>query len=291
MQLNYIISMANLKVRLRFLAMERSLRATGCQLPLRVIPYDDQRFDLPEGSAWWETPEVTGWLQHESAHPTMRKYQCLTISNYQFVDADVCFLRHPESVLEPHSGFITSCGHWHNPAQTYTPESQHYFAQQTTTWQQNVFNTGQFACDRSLYTVEELKAATHREDFVATCLRHPSHEQPGVNLLVAASGVKITNVTLPSTAMESTWAGDYPTDYERYWNEEGRKPYLIHWAGVPMDTPRPINSIFYNFLTREEKAEWDEQTRLSTQARHRSQRSMRAVARRFKNAFRTFREG
>jgi hypothetical protein len=38
MKIDKIISMANQKVRLRFLAMERSLRATGCQLPLWVIP-------------------------------------------------------------------------------------------------------------------------------------------------------------------------------------------------------------------------------------------------------------
>jgi hypothetical protein len=49
MKIEKIITLANNKVRLRFLAMERSLRATGCQLPLLVIPYDDKLFELPGG--------------------------------------------------------------------------------------------------------------------------------------------------------------------------------------------------------------------------------------------------
>ena len=59
MKIDKIISMANQNVKLRFLAMERSLRATGCKLPLLVIPYDNNLFELPAGSTWWEVPEIT----------------------------------------------------------------------------------------------------------------------------------------------------------------------------------------------------------------------------------------
>lgn len=173
MKIDKIISLANQKVRLRFLAMERSLRATGCQLPILVIPYDNNLFDLPEGSKWWEMPEITGWLKVEQAHPMMRKYQCLTIGKYQYVDADICFLRNPENVLEPHSGFITSCAHWRNPEHTYTEESKHIMSQKSTTWQKNVFNAGQFACDRPLFNIEEIKAVAMRPNFVKTCMRFP----------------------------------------------------------------------------------------------------------------------
>lgn len=288
MKIDKIISLANQKVRLRFLAMERSLRATGCQLPLLVIPYDDNLFDLPEGSTWWEVPEITDWLENEKAHPMMRKYQCLTISKYQYVDADVCFLRNPEDILEPHSGFITSCGHWHNPEHTYTEESKLIISQKTTTWQKNVFNAGQFACDTPLFDIEELKAVAMRSDFVKTCMRFPpSTDQEGLNLLVFESGVKITNLTLPPVCMESTWAGDYPADYEPYWADLQSKPYLIHWAGIHMDVPRPINQIFYNFLTQVEKAEWDEQVRQWSLAYRKNSRSVRTIARRFKRAFQT----
>ncbi len=72
MKIDKIISMANEKVRLRFLAMERSLRAVGCQLPLLVIPYDDNLFELPEGSTWWEIPEITSWLKAQKSRPVMR---------------------------------------------------------------------------------------------------------------------------------------------------------------------------------------------------------------------------
>lgn len=287
MKIDKIISLANQKVRLRFLAMERSLRATGCQLPLFVIPYDDNLFDLPEGSTWWEMPEITGWLKIEQAHPMMRKYQCLTVDNYQFVDADVCFLKNPEEVLEPYSGFITCCGHWHNCLHTYTEESRRIISQKTTTWQKSVFNAGQFACDRILFGIEELKAVAMQPDFVETCIKFPFHDQPGLNLLVFNSGVEVTNLTLPPICMESTWAGDYPDDPEPYWTVMERKPYLIHWAGTPMDVPRPINEIFYSFLTQAEKAEWDEQVREWSLVNREKNRSVRVLARRFKHALQT----
>ena len=285
MKLEKIISMANQKVQLRFLAMERSLRAAGCQLPLLVIPYDDNLFELPEGSTWWEIPEITNWLNAEQAHPTMRKYQCLTVGNYQFVDADVCFLRNPEAVLASHSDFITSCGHWRDPSGTCTPASQRLMSSKSTLWQRDVFNTGQFACDRALFTVESLKATALQSDFIETCLRCSYNEQPGLNLLVFASGVDITNLTLPPIHMESTWAGDYPGEYTPYWIDPHRQPYLIHWAGTAMDIPRPINQIFYNFLTSTEKAEWNEQVRQWSWLNRQKNWSVRAIAQRCKRAF------
>jgi hypothetical protein len=187
--------------------MERSLRDTGCDLPLLVIPYDKNLFELPAGSTWWEIPEITHWLDSEKSHPMMRKYQCLTIDNYQFVDSDVCFLRNPQEVLDPFSGFITSCGHWHSPDQTFTNESLLFFLAQTTVWQSKIFNAGQFACDRPLYTVETLKSVAMHLDFIETCIRFPHHDQPGLNLLVWNSEIEISNLTLPPVRMESALLG------------------------------------------------------------------------------------
>lgn len=261
MKINKIISLANEKVRLRFLAMERSLRATGCQLPLLVIPYDQNLFDLPNGATWWEVPEITEWLKANNAHPVMRKYQCLTTEDYQFVDSDICFLRNPESVLEPYDGFITSCGHWRDPSHTLTPDSFQWLTKRSTCWQHQVFNTGQFACDRSLYTPDSLIKTAMKPQFAGTCVHWIHNEQPGLNWLAWLSGIPITNLTLPPLAMESTWAGDYPGDYEQYWTDPERKPYLIHWAGTAMDIPRPIHQIFYDFLTSTEQKEWEAQVR------------------------------
>jgi hypothetical protein len=289
MHIEKIIALANTKVRLRFLAMERSLRATGCDLPLWVIPYDDTRFELPEGALWWEMPEITGWLADRKSHPVMRKYQTLTAENFQFVDSDVCFLRNPVDVLAPHSGFITSCGHWHNPDETVTGQSRKAMSERSTTWQQFIFNTGQYACDRALYTVESLKRQIETPAYIETCLRLPWHEQPGINLLVWGSRVPITNLTLTPNRMESTWAGDYSTDdYESYWTPADRKPYLLHWAGTRMEVPRPINRIFLEFLTSEERSEWKRQLTEQTAAHARRQRSARAILRRLRNACRAF---
>ena len=112
MKLEKIITQANSDVRLYFAVLERSLRASGCVLPILVIPYDDKIFDLPQGSSWWSMPKVFSWLKAKNTHPGMRKYQCLTTSNYQFVDSDICFLRNPQKVLEDYQGFETCCGHF-----------------------------------------------------------------------------------------------------------------------------------------------------------------------------------
>ena len=154
----------------------------------------------------------------------------------------------------------------------------------STLWQRDLFNTGQFACDRALFTVDSLKATALQPDFVETCLRWTHNEQPGLNLFVFASGVDITNLTLPPIRMESTWAGDYPGEYEAYWTDLQRQPYLIHWAGIYMDIPRPINQIFYNFLTPAEKAEWDKQVQEWSQLNRKNNRGWHKICRRLRKA-------
>lgn len=259
MVLDKIVTLASSQVRLRFNALERSLRATGCNLPLWVIPYNNDKFDLPENAAWWEVPEVIDWLGKHNAHPMMRKYQCLTIGNYQFVDSDVIFLSNPEVILKGVEGFVASCGHWHSPGHTYTKESLKYLKQKSTLWQKFVFNAGQFACDRPLYTIEELKAKAELPDFKYPCLQLPYHDQPGLNLLVNTSSVPVTNLTLPPYNMESTWAGDYINkDYNKTWSES-TMPYLIHWAGCKVSEPRGIDELIYKFFTKEEMKQWQKE--------------------------------
>ncbi len=261
MLIDRLITLANAKVRLQFTAMERSLRATGCRLPLQVIPYDDRLFELPANAAWWLDRPVADWLTREGAHPTMRKYQCLTVGNYHFIDADIVFLRDPADVVAPFVGVVTSCTEWNKPQWTYTPESAAYLYRTSSTWQHRIFSTGQFAIDRPLYTRERLESTAGDPAFAAACLRFAAHEQPGLNQLVLAAGPDMTNLTLPPHRMESTWAGDYPGEYEHLWSDAHRKPYLIHWAGPALETDRPINELFYAFLTKAERAEWDDQQR------------------------------
>lgn len=281
MNLERIITLADKGVKLRFLAMERSLRAQGCKLPISVIPYSEKRFELPEGSSWWVVPKVLTWLDSNSSHPAMRKYQCLTTKDYQFVDADVCFLRNPEGVLASQQGFITSCTHWHNVGHTTTDQVIELLKGKTTTWQMRVFNSGQFACSESLYTVDELISVASSEKYSQTALHFPHNEQPGFNLLVNRTDIDVVNLTLPPFNMESTWAGDYPEDYKRYWTSEDRTPYLIHWAGILMEVPRPINEIFLSYLTKEEAREWSELIRDLAAKRRAKERSLKERIRRF----------
>jgi len=257
MLLEKIITLANKRVKLQFYAMERSLRATGCNLPILVIPYDDDLFDLPDGCEWWENSELFSWLKENNSHPMTRKYSCLTASNYQYVDTDICFLRNPEDVLKPYDGFITSCGHWRSIEHVATQNLIEILSKKTTLWQLHLFNAGQFACDVRLYSTKDLIEITKREKYFDTCINFPFHDQPGMNLLVHSTDVKILNLTLPPTYMESTWAGDYKNNYEQFWQDETRKPYIIHWAGTKPGLKKlKIDEVFFNYLNEKEKYDW-----------------------------------
>ena len=266
MKLEKIVTLASESVRLRLLAMVRSLRAVGCDLPVRVIPYADgpgERFALPEGCQWWVMPELFAWLREVGASPLMRRYQCFLEGSYQFVDTDVIFLRDPREALADQTGFVASCGHWHNPDHTLTAAAQPLFLRAWTPWPRLVFNSGQFACDRPMFAdFAALRRAAEDPAHASTCF-YGSADQPGVNLLRLVSGVPLSNLTMPPVAMESTWAGDYDgADFaETFWRDEARKPYLIHWAGVPMHVERPIHELFYRQLTPDELAQWHAQVR------------------------------
>lgn len=285
MELESIVTLASPEVRLRFVAMERSLRATGCDLPLRVIPYNEGRFELPSNAEWWLDVEMADWLRAWKAHPMMRKYQCLTLSNFQYVDSDVIFLRNPSEVLKPLEGFVTSCGHWKNPSETLTAQSLKLFVNHSTNWQTQVFNAGQWACDRALFTWQSLRERCESADFKNTCLTFPHHDQPGVNLLVLSTGVAVNNLTLPPWNMQSTWAGDYPSEFQKFWKTPNEMPYLIHWAGINMAQHRPIHSLIDQQLTLEERSEWHQQISQNGAEREANKKKISSRLRRFKLAW------
>ena len=262
MKLDKIIALANKNTELAFLAMERSLRDVGCQLPIYIIPYDQNLFEPPEGSQWWEVPEFLNWIDIHGKAKMMRKYQALLAENFQYVDTDVCFIRNPQEVLESHTGFVTTCSHWQNIEHIHTEESARIFHLKSTTSQRFVFSAGTFASESAIFsTAQELISTCQREDLRSTCLECPYNDQPGMNLMVLDSGVPITNLTLPPYCFESCWAGDYALvkDYTQYWLDPERKPYLIHWSGPNPDGSRTIDEIFYQYLTEQERIEWDQQ--------------------------------
>ena len=264
MVLDKIITIANRNSQLQFFAMVRSLRAVGCNLPVWVIPYDDQMFELPENCIWWNIELITTWIDKNKLWPAFKKIQCLTVKNYQFVDSDIIFLKNPERVLEKHNEFITSCLHWNNPKHTTTDETIVEYKNQTTTWHKLVFNSGQWACDKVLYPDEKSLIAYCENNFKETLFTNNFiyKDQAGINILVLMSKANITNITLPPFNMESTWAGDYKADdFEKYWIEYDKKPYLIHWAGCNMGVPLAVNKLFYQYLTSNEKKEWDEKVK------------------------------
>lgn len=254
MHVDKVVSMANRAVEIPFRAMERSLRATGSQLPIWVIPYDDDLFDLPDGSHWWVEDEFFAWIDRHGAHPMMRKYLALTTTAFQFADADIIFLDDPGVTLASCSGVVSACTEWNKPAWTVTPDSARLFSTRSSTWQQDVVSAGQFACEEQLYSSEALKELAADPRYQSTILGFLHHDQPGINLLIFLAGAEVTNLTLPPARMPSTWAGDYPAGYDELWTD--RRPYLVHWAGVGLGAGRPIDQLFFDHLTAEERAAW-----------------------------------
>jgi hypothetical protein len=254
MQLEKIVSLANKKSEVPFLAMVRSLRAAGCDLPVWVIPYDSETFELPENCFWWEMAEILNWVDDNNIWPAFKKIQCLTIANYQYVDSDVIFLKDPALTLEPYEGFITSCTHWNNPVHTYTPETLVFLKRKCTTWPKLVFNSGQWACDRKLYDVQQLVTFCEHQ-YTDTLFKKTQlyKDQAGINLLVNYKNIPISNLTLPPVNMESTWAGDYLDEDAFHYFETHDKPYLVHWAGTPIRHDLYINKYFFTFLTPQER--------------------------------------
>jgi hypothetical protein len=251
MKIDRIITLASNKVRIQFLAFERSLRAVGCDLPLLVIPYKNDRFDLPPNSEWWYDKDFTSWLQQRNAHPLMVKYLCLAEANYAFFDSDVCFIEDISKPLAHQDGFVVADTEVTKPAFSSTRETADVLARRTSLWSLRLFNVGHFACDIPLYSRTDLQSTC--EKYRETCL--DCHiEQPGINLLVLLTGVTITNLCLPPYNMESTMAVDYPGAWENIW-KEGRRPYFIHYAGRVLGR-YPISRIFYHYLTQAERKEW-----------------------------------
>jgi hypothetical protein len=274
MELKKIFTMANKAVYYRFIAMERSLRLTGCTLPLYVLPYDNDRFNLPDNAFWVEEPNLYNWLDSFKLRGVYRKYYCLLQQDYMFVDSDVIFLTNPVHALSRVNGFITSCGHWHNPLHTTTAHSEAILRGFTTNWPARVFNTGQFACSEVLFTQTDLIKLS--ENYAETCLNAQIHEQPGINLLVNLAGATVINLTLPPYNMESTWAGDYlMTDYEKYWVDEAKKPFIIHWAGRGTSVNYPIDKLYLDLLTIEETTLMQEAIKQNLTSKHRMKKLIR----------------
>ena len=253
--------MASKTVEIRFNAMIRSLRSVGCHLPVKVIPYNNEKFTLPDNCYWWEQPKLFEWLEGNISPNYHRKYSILTESNYQFVDPDIIFLSNPQDALSAHDGFITCCGQWHNPDNTVTQHSEKVFKDHSTNWPTLCFNGGQFACDQKLYDLDTLIHISENVEYRQTLINCET-DQPPLNLLVLLSGVKVTNLTLPPFSMESTWSGDYQDNFLRFWTEKNKKPYLIHWAGDSMSLDRKIDQLFLRYLSDDEKKEIQLQTKL-----------------------------
>ena len=253
MNVEKVITLASRKVKTPFLVLERSLRQAGCDLPLLVIPYGDDRFELPPNAEWWDSPGFVSWLRQQKAHPMMAKYRCLTEANYVYFDTDICVLEDFRPILAPYANFVVADTEWSKPGWATPPEAVAIISQKSSLWMLSLFNAGHFACDHALYSEAELQSVS--EKYREPCIEFPHHDQPGMNVLVSVSNVETTNLCLPPYRMESTMAADYPGEWEGVWSKDHR-PYFMHYAGSSLTPDIPISRLYYDFMTKEERAEW-----------------------------------
>jgi len=254
-KIDRIITMASPAVRLDFLVMERTLRATGCDLPLYVIPYTDEPFDLPENAQWLVDKELFAHVaRHHCARPC-RKFLALTQSNAAFFDADIVHLRDPRTELGTMSAerIAVADTEWSKARWTFSEDTRRVYQQKSSLWLLDNFNTGFFAFEEPVLTREQIF------DFIADpewgrCIREEfviAGEQPGLNWLVHLSGRTVVNLCLPPRRMESTMAVDY-TEFDDVPWADG--PMFLHFAGGVHHTQSRISEIFVKALTPDERS-------------------------------------
>jgi len=258
LKLERIISFANAAVRLQFLAMERSLRATGCHLPISVIPYDEKRFPLPEHADWLEDEALFAHIQKVGAMPLTRKYLALTVPHSAYFDADIVHLRNPEQWLEPLPDglFVVADTEWQKARWTFTEQTRTLYEAQTTLWLLDNFNSGFFAQAVPRIALQDVHALLddpHHQNLIHG--KVPSTgEQEGANLLVHNSRMEVRNLCLPPHRMESTMACDYPDGFASIFRK-ANAPAFVHYAGPGKNLEAPIAQLIFEHLTAAEAAQ------------------------------------
>lgn len=258
MKIERIISLANVKVRLQFLAMERSLRATGCDLPLSVIPFDETRFPLPDNAQWLEDDALFALVKETGAVPVSRKYLALTLPNCAFFDSDIIHRRDPSEWLAPlpNDVFVVADTEWNKGRWTFTAETRELYRSKSTLWLLDNFNSGFFAHANPKATTEHVRALlSEPQNWKLIHGKDPTAgEQPGANFLIHKNGVEVHNLCLPPYRMESTMACDYPEDFEPIIRKPNG-PAFIHYAGHGRNLAVPIARLIFDHLTKAEAAE------------------------------------
>jgi hypothetical protein len=251
--------MANAKVRLDFLAMYRSLRATGCDLPVRVIPYDDSRFDLPMGAEWLEDREFFAFLKEHKAVNMCRKILALTQRNSAYFDSDIVHIRSFSSDLEafPEGCLIAADPEWSIKAWTFSEETKRVYESGSSTWVLDNFNAGFFALGSQGIEKDYIKSLFKDQMFSRLCQGGgpTSSDQEAINYLTFMTDLKVVNLCLPPYRMESTFCWDYPQKYEALLSKK-EAPFFIHFVSKAIEQDHFMKPLFFEHLTTAEKQEW-----------------------------------
>lgn len=260
MIIEQIITMANKGVRLDFIAMERSLRATGCDVPIKIIPFDNSRFELPANSTWIEDDDAAfNAVKNSEAVAHCRKFAALTKKNAAFFDTDIIHLQNPVKWLQPYSPewFVVADTEWNKARWTFTSETKSVYEKQSTLWLLDQFNSGFFAFGDAVVTAEEIAAFLSAASFrkLWSGGGPTPGEQSAINWLVNQSQRTVTNLCLPPYRIESTMALDYPQDYRSVLTKANAAPF-IHYAGAGRNLDAPISELIFQHLNAEEAEEW-----------------------------------
>jgi hypothetical protein len=257
MTFDRIFSMANRHVALEFLAMERSLRATGCRLPLTVIPFGEPDFDLPRDAAWMDISPYRKLLEPwSSGSAAFRKLVVFLQPGAVFFDADITHLRNPEEWLAEFSPdeFLVADTEVFKNKWTFTPRTAEIYRAASSNWQLSTFNSGFFAFQNLRATEDSIAAAFSNcgPDFL---INSPTPgEQAALNYLVFRLGWKVVNACLPPYSLESTMAVDYDDNYRELLNLPNSAPF-IHFAGGGRDLDKPIAQLMLAHLSAEQATE------------------------------------
>ena len=262
MTVSRIIVLANKRVELQLRVLVRSLRSSGCHLPIFVIPFGRKDFQPPNDCEWIEDSKLLAFLQRERAHPLYWKYEVLLQRECAYFDTDIVVLRNPEEWLSeaPSDAFAVADTEWSRNRWTFSHESRRFLTSLSSRWPLLTFNSGFFAFEQPLYEEDELIATIQSPEMKRTCLERKASpvDQPAFNWLVLRKQRKIFNFNLPLQTMESTMVDDYddPCDVDAIVAGPSA-PAFLHYAGPSFENGHCLMQLFTSYLTVEERREWD----------------------------------
>ncbi len=271
----YIV--ANDKVMESAIALMASIRLYNCQVPVFLIPFDDNYQQVAAalsslyGVRLFPNLEFVQQFTREIGQMFDRTFLALPnkmrklcawfgpLDEFLYIDTDIIVFEDIAANLNKLSEVDFFCCDYHHLSEklrnVFSPviKEQNIF---TDSQLQDVFNSGFWASRKGTITESQMynilrECAQHREYFDFT---QNVTDQPILNYMILKLIPKRCNLVKNSAAEPGSWAGSkhfQEIDYVLY--DKGKRLKYLHWAGIPIKSGSPYWKLWqhYRYLHQE----------------------------------------